>query len=155
MLCANQIKFAVHCYVGGSHQIHEDCRGQTDSLVTFGNGALASSSNKMKCNTKSLMETELYSLVVKLTDIIWMRYFVECQGYNMDEYVIYQDNMSALSLEKIGRVSSSKHTKHIKAKYFLINDYYNAVVSQLVMYCTKVLMYHMMVLMARPTKVRC
>ena len=34
--------------------------------------------------------------------------------------------MSALSLEKNGRVSSSKRTKHIKAKYFLIKDYYNA-----------------------------
>jgi hypothetical protein len=87
-------------YVDGSHQIHEDCRGQTGSLVTFGKGAVASSSNKMKFNTKSLMETELISLADKLADIIWMHYFVECQGYNINEYVIYQDNMSALSLEK-------------------------------------------------------
>jgi hypothetical protein len=34
--------------------------------------------------------------------------------------------MSALSLEKNGRVSSSRLTKHIKAKYFLIEDYYDA-----------------------------
>jgi hypothetical protein len=34
--------------------------------------------------------------------------------------------MSSLSLEKNGRVSSSKWTKHIKAKYFLIEDYYNS-----------------------------
>jgi hypothetical protein len=34
--------------------------------------------------------------------------------------------MSTLSLEKNGRMSSSKCTKHIKAKYFLIKDYYNA-----------------------------
>jgi hypothetical protein len=34
--------------------------------------------------------------------------------------------MSAMSLEKNGRVSSSKHTTHIKAKYFLIKDYYDA-----------------------------
>jgi hypothetical protein len=34
--------------------------------------------------------------------------------------------MSALSLEKNGRVLSSKQTKHIKAKYFLIKDYYDA-----------------------------
>jgi hypothetical protein len=54
-----------------------------------------------------------------------MCYFVECQGYNMDEYVVYQSNMSGLSLEKNGRVSSSL-TKHIKAKYFLIEDYYDA-----------------------------
>jgi hypothetical protein len=44
----------------------------------------------------------------------------------MDEYVVYQDNMSALSLEKNDRVSSSKCTKHIKAKYFLIKHYDDA-----------------------------
>jgi hypothetical protein len=34
--------------------------------------------------------------------------------------------MNALSLEKNGRVLSSKCTKHIKAKYFLIKDYYDS-----------------------------
>jgi hypothetical protein len=90
-----------------------------ERLLTLGKGAVASSSNKMKCNTKSSAETELISLADKLTDIIWMRYFVECQGYNIDEYVIHQDNMSALLLEKNGRLLSSRLTKHIKAKYFL------------------------------------
>jgi hypothetical protein len=59
-------------------------------------------------------------------DIIWISYFVKCQGYDIDEYVVYQDNMSALLLEKNGRVSSSRCTMHIKAKYFLIKDYYDA-----------------------------
>ena len=54
-----------------------------------------------------------------------MRYFIECQDFDLDEYIVFQDNMSALSLEKNGRISSSKRTKHIKAKYFLIKDYYN------------------------------
>ncbi len=80
----------------------------------------------MKCNTRSSTETELISIHNKLPDIIWTRYFVEGQGYNIDEYMIFQDNMSSLSLEKNGRVSSSKRTKHIKAKYFLIKDYYNS-----------------------------
>jgi hypothetical protein len=34
--------------------------------------------------------------------------------------------MSTLLPEKNGRVSSSKLSKHIKAKYFLIIDYYDA-----------------------------
>jgi hypothetical protein len=55
-----------------------------------------------------------------------MRYFVECQRYEINEYVIFQDNMSALSLEKNGKILSSKRTKHIKAKFFLIKDYYKA-----------------------------
>jgi len=125
-LNADQLKFTVHWYVDGSHHIHEDCRGQTGSLVTFGQGAVASSSTKMKCNTKSSTETEIISFADKLSDIIWMRYCIECQGYTIDECIVFQDKMSVMSLEKNGRVSSSKRTKHIKAKYFLIKDYYDA-----------------------------
>ncbi len=55
-----------------------------------------------------------------------MRYFVECQGYTIHECIIFQVKMSALSLEKNGQMSSSKCTKHIKTKYFLIKDYYDA-----------------------------
>ncbi len=72
------------------------------------------------------METELISFADKLTDIIWMHYFVECQGYYINKYIVFQDNTSALLLEKNGRMSSSQRSKHIKAKYFLIKDYYDA-----------------------------
>jgi hypothetical protein len=92
----------------------------------LGKGAAISSLKKMKCNTQSSTETELILLHDKLPDIVWTRYFVECQGYDIDECVIFQDNMSALSLEKNGRISSSKRTKHIKAKYFLVKDYYES-----------------------------
>jgi hypothetical protein len=70
-LSTDQLKFTVHWYIDGLHQIHKDCRGQMGSLVTFGKGAIASSSSKMKCSTKSSSETELVSLVDKLRDIVW------------------------------------------------------------------------------------
>jgi hypothetical protein len=126
ILGADEMKLNIHWYIDGSHQVHEDCQGQIGSLMTMGKGAAISSSNVMKCNTRSSTETELVSLHDKLPDVIWTRYFVECQGYDIDEYVIFQDNMSSLSLEKNGRISSSKRTKHIKAKYFLIKDYYES-----------------------------
>jgi hypothetical protein len=126
MLSTDQLKFVVHWYIDGSHHVHKDCTGQTGSLLTFGKGALSSSSNKMKCNTKSSTEMEFISFADKLTDIIWMHYFIDCLGYDIDEYVIFQDNMSALLLEQNRWVLSSKRTKHIKAKYFLIKNYYNA-----------------------------
>jgi hypothetical protein len=69
---------------------------------------------------------ELISVHDKLPDIIWTRYFVDCQGFNIDEYIVFQDNMSSLLLEMNGRISSLKRTKHIKAKNFLIKDYYNS-----------------------------
>ncbi len=75
---------------------------------------------------KDSTETEIISLHDKLSYVIWMRYFVECQGYDINECIILQDNMSALSLEKNRQMLSLKRTKHIKAKYFLIKDYYDA-----------------------------
>ncbi len=94
--------------------------------MTLGKGAAISSLNKMKCNTQSSTETELISLHDKLPDIVWTHYFMECQGYDIDECMVFQDNMSALSLEKNGQISSSKQMKHIKLKYFLIKDYYDS-----------------------------
>jgi hypothetical protein len=44
------------------------------------------------------------------------------QGYDMEPFLLYQDNMSAILLETNGRASSSKRTKHIKVKYYLIKD---------------------------------
>ena len=40
----------------------------------------------------------------------------------MEPSLLYQDNMSAILLETNGRASSSKRTKHIKVKYYLIKD---------------------------------
>ncbi len=120
------MKFNVHWYVDGSHQVHDDCREQIGCLMTMGKGAAISSSNVMKYNTQSSTEMELISIHDKLPDIIWTRYFVEGQGYDIDKYMIFQDNMSLLSLEKNGRVSSSKRTKHIKPTYFMIKDYYKS-----------------------------
>jgi hypothetical protein len=139
ILSADEMNFTVHWYVDGSHQVHKDCRGQIGCLMTMGKGAAISLSNVMKFNTRSSTETELISLHNKLPDIIWMRYFVECQGYDIDEYIIFQDNMSSLSLEKNGRVLSSGRTKHIKANYFLIKDYYDSGEIDLRYYLTDVM----------------
>jgi hypothetical protein len=40
----------------------------------------------------------------------------------MDPSILYQDNMSSILLEKNGKASSSKRTKHIKVKYFYIKE---------------------------------
>ena len=113
-------------YIDASHQIHDDCKGHTGALLTLGKGATLSSSNKHKINTKSSTESEIVAVHDKSSDVLWTRHFLEAQGYTISENIIYQDNMSSLSLEKNGRISSSKRTKHIKAKYFFIKHYYDS-----------------------------
>jgi hypothetical protein len=107
-------------YVDASHQTHDDCKGHTGSLLTFGKGATTSSSIKQKIPSKSSTESELIGLYDKSGDILWTRHFLEAQGYTISANIVFQDNMSTLSLAKNGYVSSSKCTKHIKAKYLYV-----------------------------------
>jgi hypothetical protein len=113
-------------YIDASHQTHHDCKGHTGSILTFGHGATTSSSNKHKIPSKSSTESEIIGLHDKSSDVNWTRYFHEAQGYTISSNIVYQDNMSTHSLAKNGYVSSSKHTKHIKVKYFFIRHYHNA-----------------------------
>ena len=54
--------------------------------------------------------------------VLWTRYFLEAQGYLIGKNVVYQDNMSTMLLEKNGRASSGKKTKHINVRYFFVTD---------------------------------
>ncbi len=43
-----------------------------------------------------------------MPQIIWSRNFLEAQGYGVTDNVVFQDNQSAMLLEKNGKRSSSK-----------------------------------------------
>jgi hypothetical protein len=54
--------------------------------------------------------------------ICWTHYFMKVQGYDVKDNVLFQDNKSSILLEKNGKASSSKRTKHINIRYLFITD---------------------------------
>jgi hypothetical protein len=54
--------------------------------------------------------------------ILWTRYFLLAQGYAVEPAILHQDNQSAILLEKNGKASSSKRTRHINIRYYFIAD---------------------------------
>jgi len=44
------------------------------------------------------------------------------QGYSVTDNVLAQDNKSSILLERNGKASSSKRTKHINIRYFFVTD---------------------------------
>jgi hypothetical protein len=108
-------------YVDASHQLHDNCKGHTGPILTFGRGATTSSSTQHKVPAKSSCKSKIIGLYDKLSDVLWTRQFLEAQGYKIKTNIVYQDNMA-----KNGYVSSSKWTKHIKATYFFVRRYHNA-----------------------------
>jgi hypothetical protein len=57
-----------------------------------------------------------------IPQVLWTGYFVTAHGYDTTENIIYQDNQSAMLLEKNDKGSSSKQTRHIGTQYFFVTD---------------------------------
>ena len=106
-------------WVDGSFGVHPNMRGHTGGGLSMGRGFPITTSTKQKLNTRSSTEAELVGVDDLMPAICWTRYFMEAQGYNVTENIVYQDNQSAILLERNGKASSSKRTKHINIRYFL------------------------------------
>ena len=90
--------------------------------MSMGTGSILSKSTKQRLNTLSSTEAELVGTYNMMLEILWTKYFLDAQGYDYGATVVYQDNLSAMLLEKNGKMSSTKRTKHINMRYVLIHD---------------------------------
>jgi hypothetical protein len=97
-------------------------RGHTGGALTLGHGFPITSSNKQKLNTRSSTESELVGVDDMMSLIIWTRNFLKSQGYVVIDNILHQENKSAILLERNGKMSSGKRTKHIAVRYFFVTD---------------------------------
>jgi hypothetical protein len=109
-------------HVDGSFAVHPNMRGHTGGGLTMGRGFPLSSSTKQKLNTRSSTESEVVGVDDFVQAILWTRNFLKTQGHVVKECIVLQDNKSAILLEKNGKASSSKRTKHISIRHFFVTD---------------------------------
>jgi hypothetical protein len=112
-------------WIDGSFATHPNMKGHTGGGLSMGRGFPIVTSVKQKLNTRSSTETEIVSVDDCMPAVCWTRYFMDAQGYGVKENIAYQDNMTAMLLEKNGKASSSKRTKHINIRYFFVTDRIN------------------------------
>jgi len=109
-------------YIDASFAVHYNFRGHSGGGLTLGRGMPIVGSNKHKLNTRSSTESEIVAADDFMPAICWTRYFLNAQGYKVEDNILYQDNKSSILLETNGKASSSKRTKHINIRYFFITD---------------------------------
>jgi hypothetical protein len=97
-------------------------RNHTGGATTLGRGCPIVTSTKQKLNTRSLNESKLIGVDDLMLSILWTHKILEVQGYKIHENIFYQDNKSLILLEKNGRASSSKRTRHIAIRYFFVTN---------------------------------
>ena len=109
-------------WVDASYGVHNDCKSHTGATMSLGKGSPISISSKQKINSRSSTEAELVGVNDAMYLVLWVRHFLEAQGYTVTDNVVYQDNESAMLLEKNGKRSSTKNTRHIEIRYFFVTD---------------------------------
>jgi hypothetical protein len=112
----------VKWWVDASFAVHPDMKSHTGGVMTLGKGAMYGTSTRHKINTKSSTEAELVGINDVMPQVLWTRYFLEAQGYGVQESIIYQDNQSTMLLAENGKASSSRRTRHINIRYFFVKD---------------------------------
>jgi len=79
----------------------------------MGTGAVQSGSAKQKMNTRSSTEAELVGVDDVISNILWTKFFIEEQGYDVEKNILFQDNKSSILLGTNGRKSAGKRSRHI------------------------------------------
>jgi hypothetical protein len=99
-----------------------DMRSHTGGAMTLGKGSVYSTSVKQKLVTRSSTEAEVVAVHDVMPQMLWTAYFLRAQGINVPDSILFQDNMSAILLEKNGCTSASKQSQHMNIRYFFIAD---------------------------------
>ena len=112
-------------WADASFAVHPDMKSHIGGCMSLGKGTIYGTSIRQKLNTKSSTEAEVVGVDDVLPQVLWTRYFMQAHGYEVNDNIMYQDNQSAMLLEKNGRGSSSKHTRHVNIRYFFVTDRIN------------------------------
>ena len=67
------------------------------------------------------MESELIAADDAVSSIMWTKLFLQEQGFN-PQVVLKQDNTSTIQLQRNGKPSSHKRTRHINIRFFYFKD---------------------------------
>ena len=112
----------LHWHVDASFAVHHDFRSHTGSTLTMGEGVPVHKSNKQGMNTQSSTESEVVAADETVGPMLWTALFLEAQGYHIKKNILYQDNKSAMLLEKNGQKSAGKRSRHLNIRFFFVTD---------------------------------
>ena len=90
--------------------------------MSMGTGAIHQRSTKQKLNVKSSTEAEIVGSSEYVPYNVWMRNFLEAQGYNLEENTLFQDNQSAFRIQINGRRSCTGNSRYIHIRHFFVKD---------------------------------
>jgi hypothetical protein len=107
--------------IDSAHAVHNDMRGHTGGITSFGTGIIDQKSSKQKMNTRSSTETEHVGTSEYLPKPVFFELFMGAQGYK-PHTTLAKDNESEIRMLLNGKASCTSNSKHVAIKYFWCTD---------------------------------
>ena len=99
-----------------------DMKSHIESLFTMVKVAIINSPTKQRVNPQRTTESELIGADNKISKVLWMKRFLECQGFLLKLNITYQDNPIIKNLEENGKYISEELTRNFDMKYCYVTD---------------------------------
>ena len=109
---------SLQTWIDVSYAVHADMKSHTGACISMGEGIIFNASSKQKLNVKSSTEGEVVGASDRLPQTIWTQNFLKHQGYDIKKSTLWQDNTSAIKIEKNGWKSCGQKSRHIIIHYF-------------------------------------
>ena len=103
--------------VDAAYGVHPDLKIHTGGCMSFGYGMVHCKSSKQKLNTKSSIKDEVVGVSDYLPNNIWICLFMGAQGYEIKQNILFQDNQSAINMEKKKKKLLTGNSRHIDIRY--------------------------------------
>ena len=70
-------------YIDGSFAVHNNMKSHTGINLTIDKGIIHDRSLRHKLNIKNLTESKIVSVSDRINQLLWTKYFLEYQGYQI------------------------------------------------------------------------
>ena len=113
-------------WVDAAYGVHPNLKIHNGGCMSFGYGIPHCKSRKQKLNKKSSTETKVVGVSDYLTYNIWIYLFMGSQGYDIKQNILFQDNQSAINMEKNGKKIFTGNYRNIDIDFSFLRTGLNA-----------------------------
>jgi hypothetical protein len=104
----------IRWWVDASYAVFPDMMSHMGGALSLGRRSISGTSKQQKLNTKSSTDAKLVRANNVMPQMLWTLYFLEAQGYQIDDNFLYQDNKSSILLETNRQGSLLTESSHKK-----------------------------------------
>ena len=110
----------VRAYIDSAFSAHDDGKGHSGMVVMWGDTCVLDTCRKQKIATKDSTEAEIVGMSDNFEKLEWVHDFITSLGWRLNQPIIYQDNMSAITL--VMGVPRRLRTKHMTARNAVLHQ---------------------------------